>query len=318
MTGVGAVIGYGVVRSLRLADADLRIVGCDIHPDAVGQAWCDRFFVAPFTADPSYGRWITELVSREGINLIVPAIEQDVLWLSRNRSLFRDMDCVVAICDESTIELGIDKFRLYESLAMSDDPATIPTLYRRDYAEIASAFGSRFIAKPRFGYASKGLQIVESAEGFASVVQTGADLIFQPIVGTDESEYTTSVFSDGSGKVHARITLRRKLSKDGSTATVWSEDMPDLDADIARLTSRFRPVGAMNLQFREHDGEFFLLEINPRISSSCIFRAHFGYNEAMMTANFFLDGIVPTQPVVGKGFATRYLSEVVVHDRNHF
>ena len=41
VTGVGAIIGYGAVRSLRKSRTDVRIVGMDIYPDAVGQVWCD-------------------------------------------------------------------------------------------------------------------------------------------------------------------------------------------------------------------------------------------------------------------------------------
>ena len=50
VTGVGAIIGYGVLRSLRKANTSFFLVGTDIYADAVGQAWTDAFEQAPLTA----------------------------------------------------------------------------------------------------------------------------------------------------------------------------------------------------------------------------------------------------------------------------
>lgn len=59
VTGVGAIMGYGLLKSLRAADPSLRLIGADIFDDAVGQAWCDVFEQAPLTADKtiSNGCW---------------------------------------------------------------------------------------------------------------------------------------------------------------------------------------------------------------------------------------------------------------------
>ena len=54
VTGVGAVIGYGVIRSLRKARPESVVIGLDIHPDAVGKHWCDQFERSPLVADPAY------------------------------------------------------------------------------------------------------------------------------------------------------------------------------------------------------------------------------------------------------------------------
>ena len=43
VTGVGAIMGYGILRSLRSTGRKLNLVGLDIYPDAAGQEWCDVF-----------------------------------------------------------------------------------------------------------------------------------------------------------------------------------------------------------------------------------------------------------------------------------
>ena len=54
VTGVGAIIGYGVIASLRKSKYDCNIIGMDIFYDAVGQVWCDKFVQAILAADKEY------------------------------------------------------------------------------------------------------------------------------------------------------------------------------------------------------------------------------------------------------------------------
>ena len=67
VTGVGAIIGYGVLRALRTLPERPRLVGADIYPDAAGQAWCDAFEQAPLTSDPGYFDWLQRVVAAHGI-----------------------------------------------------------------------------------------------------------------------------------------------------------------------------------------------------------------------------------------------------------
>jgi carbamoyl-phosphate synthase large subunit len=58
VTGIGAIIGYGILRSLRRMDHGVRLIGADIFSDAVGQAWVDHFVLAPFTSSNRYSDWL--------------------------------------------------------------------------------------------------------------------------------------------------------------------------------------------------------------------------------------------------------------------
>jgi carbamoyl-phosphate synthase large subunit len=60
-TGTGAIIGYGVLKALREARPDFKLVAADIFPDAVGQYWADAFEVAPLTSDATYKSWLRDL-----------------------------------------------------------------------------------------------------------------------------------------------------------------------------------------------------------------------------------------------------------------
>ncbi|WP_420993385.1 ATP-grasp domain-containing protein [Cupriavidus sp. 30B13] len=319
VTGVGAIIGYGVLRSLRASGAEHRLIGADIYPDAVGQAWCDGFEQAPLTSSSGYLDWLAGIVERHGVDLVVPGIEQDLHRLSDARESLQARHIRCVLNDKALVDLSKDKWHTFQALEEANDRVRIPSLASGSYDELADRLGVPFLLKPRRSYASKGIVRVTSAEVFAPhATDLGDKLIAQPIVGSDEGEYTVGIFGDGAGGIAASITLRRKLAPDGSTAKAWVARDATLDADVARLASRFHPLGPTNLQFRVHEGGWRLLEINPRISSSTSLRAAFGYNESQMCVDYFIKRKLPDQPMISQGFAARYIEDYVIHDRPHF
>ncbi|MHA7681476.1 ATP-grasp domain-containing protein [Cupriavidus sp. PET2-C1] len=318
-TGVGAIIGYGVLRSLRASNPEYRLVGTDIYADAVGQFWADEFEQAPLTNSDGYLKWLSDVVRRHQVDLVIPGIEQDLHRLSDARDLLPGLGIRCVLNDKALVDLSKDKWHTFQALQSENDPLRIPTFASGTYQELAEQLGVPFLLKPRRSYASKGLVRVTSSEVFAMHAHAlGERLVAQPIVGSDDAEYTVGLFGDGKGGVAASITLRRRLATDGSTAKAWVVEDSTLDAEVARLVARFRPVGPTNLQFRADADGWRLLEFNPRISSSTSLRTAFGYNESRMCVDFYVDGRLPAQPVIRQGFAARYIEDYVIHDRSDF
>ena len=319
VTGVGAIIGYGLLRSLRSARSDIRLIGTDIYPDAVGQVWCDAFEQAPYTASPCYLDWLQDTVQKHRVDLLFPGIEQDVHHFSAARERIGSFGCRVVLNRGPLIDLSRDKWAMHQELATLGDDSIIPSRLEGDYETLSQQFGLPFILKPRRSYASKGLVRVRSREDFdAHKARLGEYLMAQPVIGTDDEEYTVAVFGDGEGNACSSITLRRRLGQDGSTAKAWVCSIESLDRVASRLCAHFQPIGPTNLQFRRISESWKLLEINPRISSTTSIRTAFGYNEAAMSLAYFLEGQLPVQPAVRCGFAVRFIEDCVVYDRNHF
>ena len=318
VTGVGAIIGYGVLRCLRSANPEIRRVGADIHADAVGQIWCDAFEQAPPTQDEAYLPWLTSIAEKHEVSLLIPGIEQDLYRLHDAAASGSFVACIVALNTPSLIELCRDKWRFYQDLLRSAPETAIPTYDAGGFEEMADKLGLPFLLKLRRSYASKGQIRVDDREIFERhASRLGAELIAQPILGRDDEEYTVAVFGDGNGRVCACITLRRRLAAEGATAKAWVSEPPGLRRTVEKLCAHYRPLGPTNLQFRHDEDCWKLLEINPRISSSTSIRAAFGYNEAAMCVGFYLRGELPGQPEIRQGFAHRYIEDhIVLADQN--
>tara|TARA_R110002049_G_scaffold40732_8_gene123678 strand:+ start:172 stop:1134 length:963 start_codon:yes stop_codon:yes gene_type:complete len=319
VTGVGAIMGYGLLRSLRQARPHVRLIGADIHADAVGQAWCDAFEHAPLTSSAAYPEWLRDVVARHAVELLIPGFEQDVHRLSSERDMLAGLDCAMVLNDARLVELSQDKWAMHQELRAVGDELRIPSFLEGDFDALAAMLGLPFILKPRRSYAGKGLVRVQCRDDFAAhAASLGEVLMAQPLIGCDDEEYTVGVFGDGRGAVSCAITMRRRLALDGATAKAWVCQDASLDDAVCRLCRHFRPVGPTNLQFRRDAAGWKLLEINPRVSSTTSMRAAFGYNEGAMCMDYYLDGALPAQPRIRSGFAVRYIQDYVIHDRDHF
>lgn len=320
VTGVGAIMGYGLLKSLRAAAPSIRLVGTDIYEDAVGRGWSDVFEQVPLTSAPEYGQWLGDTLARYQVDLLIPGIEQDIHWLSDNRALLATFDCQVVLNNQRLIELSRDKWAMDQALVALGDPSRIPTLLSGDFHSLKAALGLPFLLKPRRSYASKGLVWVREERDFTPhAALLGDHLMAQPIIGSAADEFTVAAFGDGTGNAGPMITFRRSLASDGSTAKAWVEQHDSLDQTVIRLCQAFKPAGPTNLQFRRgSDGVWHLLEINPRISSTSSIRRAFGYNEAAMCLDHYLDGKTLVQPVIRSGFAVRFIEDFIVYDRDHF
>lgn len=318
VTGVGAIIGYGIIRSLRASHYQVRIVGIDIYDDAVGKQWCDSFEKAVLTNDPGHPEFISEIIGKYSVDLVIPGIEQDVTRMAGDayQSLFPSTR--FALNDPGLISIADDKWITYQVQHEAGIP-TIGTRIEGDFDTLVATLGVPLLLKPRKSYASKGIQKLNNEEDLIYWSRKlGKNFMVQEIVGDDESEFTVGVFGLGGGKYSGTICLQRKLSGEGSTQKAKVMKHPDLDVSIDRLVEIFKPVGPTNLQFRYHDGNYLLLEVNPRVSSSTSLRTAFGYNEAEMCIEYFLEGKTPLPREVRPGSAVRYIEDLITYDSDHF
>jgi carbamoyl-phosphate synthase large subunit len=314
VTGVGAVIGYGIIRSLRKSSYDVRVVGTDIHSDAVGGYWCDEFEQAVPAASGEYPEHLKRMIRKNRIDLVIPGIEQDIARINRDRHEFSRLETKFVINDSRLIEVSQDKWEM-NAVLEKEGWKTIKSRIDGSFDEVSKFLGVPMLLKLRRSYASKGMQIIENEDDYAYwKKKTGSNFMVQEIIGSDEQEYTISAFGYGDGKCSRKICFQRRLSGEGSTVKANFVEIEALNRQVDELTRIFEPVGPTNYQFRLHHDGFMLLEINPRISSATSLRTAMGYNEAEMCVDFFLEHRRPDVACIKKGRAIRFIEDFCLYD----
>lgn len=314
VTGVGGIIGYGIVNSLRRLERPLNIIGLDIYADAVGQYFCDNFIQAKRADSPEYLDFLLDIVKRNNIDLVFFGTEQELFKVSDSRDMISDCLHRFVLNNKHVVDLSRDKLKTY-SFLRGNGIATIPTCIDGSFSTLSQELGMPFILKLRHSYASKGVFQIHNEIDFNYWKEKAAgDFMFQELVGDEDHEYTAAIFGLGEKNPPAPFIFRRKLSGEGATAKAVVQNIPELCEELIRLTDLLKPIGPTNFQFRHHQGKYLLLEINPRISSSTSIRAAFGYNEAEMCIRYYLENGDIGVPVLRSGSAVRYISDWINYE----
>ncbi len=311
VTGVGAIIGYGIIKSIRKSRYNCNIIGMDIYEDAVGQAWTDHFEKAVLAYDAAYITFLHELIVKYNIDLIFLGTEQELEIVSKCDDENIKGKCVLN--SDAAFRVSEDKWLTYTFL-VENGFRPIPSSLKHDYESICKELGVPFLLKPRCSYAGKGIRKISTKRelDFFSGYISEDNYMVQKIIGDDAKEYTAAVFGYGDGTCSDSIMFRRKLSQEGATAKAFVEDIPEIKGIIQQICELIKPIGPTNFQFRRDQDEYYLLEINPRISSSTSIRTAFGFNEAEMCIGWFLENKkLGKRRDLKKGMAIRYIDEWV-------
>ena len=315
VSGASGIVGYGTLKSLRMGSEKYNLIGTSIYDDSVAPAFCDTFELAPLTSDETYVSWLSDMVAKHKVDMVIPGINDDMLAWNDHRAEIEGTGAKVLLNNPELIDLCADKWTFYTRLRDAGSKFLIESRLEGTFQELRDAFGLPFLLKPRRGFASKGIVIVDSEDTFNEHKDDlGPVVMAQPIVGDKETEYTVSAFFDNESKLCCLMGLRRKLAKEGFTEKAEVAMPPHVEEAIREMADQLKPVGPTNFQFRVHGGELKLLEINPRISSATSIRAAFGYNESIMSVEYFLEGRTPVQPQIKKGFAVRYTEDHIFYD----
>jgi len=310
VTGVGAIIGYGLINSLQKSHYDCRIIGIDIFPDAVGQKWCDTFIPGVRADSDNFIDFINTIVSSEKVDLVIPGIEQDLKALIEG---FERLDhrAKYSLNNKKLYKTFDDKKMTYHYLEGVAD--LIPYIdYNENLFEMAKEkFGLPFILKQDISYASKGVALIKDKKDFDFYSERfGEGCMAQQKLDIKDREYTCSLFGLGDGTFVNPTCLRRELSQEGATKKALNVKVDEtLLTTMTKICKKCRFEGPTNLQFIEYNGKYMLLEINARVSSSTSMRELFGVNEAQMCIDYYLMDKKPETKEQRYGTIMRYIGD---------
>lgn len=299
VSGAGGDIGMSLGRIL-LQEQFQGVFGCDISSDNPGECVFEQFFIVPRADDANYFNALEQLFRQHKIELFVPSSEAEItailkLGLSENK-LF---GVPIVMLDHHSAAIALDKFDTARHLQKHGLEAPWTELAEHNEPQ---AYPCMF--KPRSGQGSKGIQIVRSAEQREKIGEcTG--YIWQELLVPSDQEYTCGIFR--SDKECRTIIFKRTLlgGFTGKGEVIENSNINDYLIDIAESLNL---QGAANFQLRLTASGPRLFEINPRFSSTVMFRHLLGFCDLIWAIESVLGLPVSpyTAPPAGKKFYRGY------------
>lgn len=313
VTGAGALLGQGILRSLNISDKKYYIVTADPDYRAQGHSLGDKACFIPMAADPAYLKAVEELIQKEEIEVVFIGTDTELpLFAANKEHLEAQYDVKVIVSDTRVVSIANDKWLTAQFLKENGFPYPVSALTTDKEAikELRQRCPFPYIAKPVDGARSKGIKIIKNDEDLQQVCSYRNNLVVQEMIGEEEGEYTAGCMVL-DGKCRAIVSLKRDL-RDGNTYRAYREGDNPYDALICSIAERLGVEGPSNFQYRIKDGKPIVFEINGRFSGTTPLRYMFGFNEVEALLDHMFGVKEMTQPKLRDGAVFRTWSDIFV------
>jgi carbamoyl-phosphate synthase large subunit len=272
VTGIAGDIGNGIGRILRGWSGIDRVFGCDIHDEHMGRRNFDACEVVPRADASGYALALEDLRQRWQLDAIVATSEPELRLISRASpdSILRQLPFVMA--NGKAMTIGFDKLTTAHTIADLGCPAPWTRLVATEAPERLPC-----ILKSRYGAGAQGIHLVSDEQLIPAYRALYPEAIWQEYISGERGEYTCGVYGCTDGDVRT-IVLRRRLAA-GVTSYAEVVSDPAIEALCERVARGLELRGSINIQLRLSDRGPLVFEINPRFSSTVVFRDRLGFRD---------------------------------------
>lgn len=213
---------------------------------------------------------LLDLVKKQGIKVLFPLSDLDLLLLAENKSAFSDLGCQVIIASPQTILCCNDKTQTFAFCKEMGLPTPVICIESNLYQGPYPAF-----KKHIFGSGSSGTKYIHSQQDLVDFV-SGRDML-QPFISGEE--FGLDILNSLDGEFVAVCVKRKLLMRAGETDKAEVIRDSALEA-LGRFISRsFRHIGNLDCDIlRSDDGSLFCIDFNPRFGGGYPFTHLAGYN----------------------------------------
>lgn len=270
------------------------IVATDMQLSAPALTVADVKIQVPRVYAEDYISKTLEICKEQKIDVLISLNDLELPILSKCKADFEALGVKVIVSDPNVIDVCFDKYKtagFIESIGLKT-----PRTYV-DYNEAVAAIKDGelkfpLIIKPRWGSGSIGLEFVDDLEELEMVYKLERKKVMKSILATasvDDNflliqevikgpEYGLDIANDLKGKYRG-VSVKQKLAmRSGETdkaITVDNAKIREIGATIGRA---LKHIGNLDCDVLERDGEFYVLELNPRFGGGYPFSQEAGVN----------------------------------------
>lgn len=298
------------------------IVATDMQLSAPALSVADRVEQVPAVYAGNYIDSLLEMCKKHKICAVISLNDLELPILAACKERFEAIGVRLIVSSAEVINICFDKYktaRYVESLGLK----TPKTFVNYSHAVKAIENGELefpLVLKPRWGSGSIGVEFVEDKEEMdaayyllqkkvkktiLSKVSVGEEyiLIQEKINGP---EYGLDVMNDLEGN-HMAVSVKRKLAmRAGETDKAMTVDNGTIRNIGETLGRNLRHIGNLDCDVLESDGQYYVLELNPRFGGGYPFSHEAGANMPKAIVEWLKGNVISSdllQPVCGKIFA---------------
>ncbi len=275
--GIGGDIGLGAARILNDYQWKGSINGADISNNHPGHHFCQNCYILPYAENNGFLKALEKCIKLNDIAFYIPTSETEIRFLS-SQSIKKVGDAEVLLSNDLLLQNSLDKFSCLNFL--NSKGIKVPS---NGLIGINEPEEFPVIIKPRNGSGSRDIKIFDTKEKFAShVTDSDQEMVWQKYL-LPEDEFTCPVFRSPKTGVRSLIIKRTLLY--GFTYSGEVIEDQSISKYLKDIAETFDLNGIMNIQLRVTNEGPLLFEINPRLSSTLVFRHLMGFRDLIWWLN---------------------------------
>lgn len=274
ITAIGSMSADCAIQKLKAQGH--YVVGCDIYPGEWHHETklCDKFYQAPFaTKENEYCNFLLDVCFKHNIDNIIPLTDLEIDVLNRNRKLFDAKKITLCMQNEDVLSIARDKFAL--SIFFKDD-TKVPSIKTCMLKDMPDSMTFPCVAKPFNGRSSEGLFVNATREQLDAIENKEVYIVQEKKSG---NVFTVDYCRSAEFKKDVAIPRQELLrTKNGAGTTIEITPDDSLIKLVSYIGNKLNINGCVNMEFIYSDGQYFLIDINPRFSAGVAFSVHCGYD----------------------------------------
>ncbi len=305
VTGCGGDIGLGVGKILRSSGSADVLLGADINDEHAGFTVFDACILLPKAYSPDYIKKLVQTIEYYSIDLLIPTSEAELRVLFKKEFGNKVNKIPIVMANYKALKIGFDKLLTASFLKTVD----LPYPWTKSVKE-GLPIELPCIIKSRFSSGSKEVHIVNKDVDFYSqhYFKNG---IWQEYLQPDDQEYTCGLYRSKKQEIRT-IIIKRRL-KGGVTVYGEVKYNQEIEKALRVIAENLDLWGSINVQLRLNERGPVVFEINPRFSSTVVFRHLLGFKDLIWSLSETFDRTLePYNPPVEGSKIFRISQEVVI------
>lgn len=275
-----------------------KVLAADMQKTAPAMVDADESFIVPGIYDTNYIGSLENIIRNQGVDAVISLNDLELPILSKNKSRLEKLGCKVIVSGEESINISFDKWETNKFLA--NNGLKFPKTYLNiNDAKVAIERGELsfpLVIKPRWGSASIGIEFPADMRELelghelqthklkrtilaeASSEDINQSILIQEMLpGT---EYGMDVLNDFEGNYVGTFVRKKMSMRSGETDKACSVIDERFEKVGRAIGENLMHVGNLDCDVFEHNGELFVLELNPRFGGGYPFSHEAGINTA--------------------------------------
>lgn len=270
------------------------IIGGDMQLTAPALSVADVTVELPTVYAEDYVDILLGVCKQYNVRLLISLNDLELPILANQKHRFEEIGTIVVVSSPEVVEICFDKVKTAEFIEKLGLKAPKTFVNLDDAMESISRKELQFplILKPRWGSGSIGIETVYDKDELQMVYKLLLHKVKKSILATASqgneyimiqqfikgNEFGLDVMNDLNG-YHVAVSVKQKLAmRAGETDKAITIDNPEIREIGAKIGKALKHIGNLDCDILEEDGEYYVLELNPRFGGGFPFSYESGAN----------------------------------------